>query len=427
MQLKTVLRRNDFSINEAEFTRLKQEARVFIGLLEKSISKNRINADVFLGGSFAKNTLAKSEGYDADIFVRFGWEYEDLSALLEKVLKGVAAETRLKMKKIHGSRDYFRVYKNEKLTFEVIPVLKIKNVREARNVTDLSYFHVGYVRKHLTGNLKRELALTKKFFRANDVYGAESYIHGFSGYGLECLIIYYKSLEKLLKNLVRVKENARIIIDPAKHYKKSDDVFFGLNESKLHSPIILVDPTWKERNVLASLSKETFEKFQETARNFIKNPSEDLFYKKQIDKSALEKHAKKNGAEFLNIILETDRQEGDIAGTKMKKFSTFLADETDKYFELVKKEFFYSGEGSKAEIYLILKSRKEVIKVGPPLKRKKDVARFKKTNKKTFVKNGLLHARIKVDFSAREFLERFIQKERNRKMHEMGIIEMKVF
>ena len=57
----------------------------------------------------------------------------------------------------------------------------------------------------------------------------------------------------------------------------------NLNDAKLHSPIILVDPTYKQRNVLAALSKETFEIFQTECRKFIKKPSLYSFESKQVD------------------------------------------------------------------------------------------------------------------------------------------------
>ena len=45
-----------------------------------------------------------------------------------------------------------------------------------------------------------------------------------------------------------------------------------MNESKRQNPIVLIDPTWKERNALAALSRETFEKFQESLRKFMRKP-----------------------------------------------------------------------------------------------------------------------------------------------------------
>jgi len=407
----------DFSVDAKELRELRKSADEFIELLDGQLRKNKIDADVFLGGSLAKGTLAKSERYDADIFVRFGWKYEDLSKYLEKALKPLAKQMKVPLTKLHGSRDYFRILGKEGLTFEIIPVSRIKKVREARNVTDLSYFHVNYVKRNLKGEMKKEMALAKKFCEAQGIYGAESYIQGFSGYGLECLIIHYKTFGKMLKDLVKVK-NEQKVLDPGKHYKKKENVFYEINESKLNSPVILVDPTWKDRNVLASLNWDAFRKLQKAGKKYLQSPSERHFERKEFDEK---KFMKKKG-EFLHVVLRTDRQEGDIAGTKMKKFSRFLKGEMNKYFDLVGSEFIYSGEGKKADFYLVVKKKKEIIRIGPPLKMKKEVKKFKAKNKKTFVKNGMVHSRERVGFSGKDYIGKFDRK----KMGEMGIVGLKI-
>ena len=422
MDSKRVLRGLDFSVGGEEFKELKKEVDKFMVVLGEEVKKEA-DADIFLGGSFAKRTLTKSDKYDADIFVRFDWKYENLSDRLEKMVKSVAKRLKLQVKRMHGSRDYFRVFGESNLTFEVIPVVRIKRVKDARNVTDLSYFHVNYIRRKLNEKMRRELALAKKFFKAHSIYGAESYIHGFSGYGLECLIVYYKNFVKMLRELVKIPRGERIVIDIEKHYKKRDDVFFEMNESKLASPIVLVDPTWKERNVLASLSAESFEKFQDVAKSFLRSPSEKYFYDDKVDGQTVRKSIREG--EFLHIILSTNRQEGDIAGTKMKKFSRLIERLMGEYFLIVRKEFVYPGEGSSAHHYLVVKNRKEILKIGPPLTRIKDIEAFEKSNKKTVRKGGYIYAKIK-ETNAREFLKNWVSsKEGILKMRDMGITRLK--
>ena len=168
--------------------------------LKNKLKKKKIKADVFIGGSLAKNTLIKRRDskYDIDNFVRFDAKYgedKDISSILGKVLEGWA-------EKIHGSRDYYQIVING-ITIEIIPVLKIKKPSEAKNVTDLSYFHVNYVLKKIRMNRKiaDEIKLTKAFGHAHDCYGAESYIKGFSGYAIELLICHYKNFLKLAKEI----------------------------------------------------------------------------------------------------------------------------------------------------------------------------------------------------------------------------------
>lgn len=421
MNLKRVLESIDSEVDKEKLKEIKSKTDEILSFIREEIKKQKIDADVFLGGSLAKGTIAPGRFYDIDIFVRFGLEYEELSSFLEKIIDKVAKNGKYVKDRIHGSRDYFRMWREEEIVFEIIPVSKIKKPNEARNVTDLSYFHVNYVKNALRGKkTAQEIVLAKKFCKSNGIYGAESYVNGFSGYGLECLIIYYKTFENMIKSLIKVKD--RIIIDPAKKFRKKEEALFELNESKLKSPIILIDPTYKERNALAALSRETFENFKEIGKKLIKKPSTSFFEKKGFNKEELESLAKKSKAELLEIVLNTDRQEGDIAGTKLKKFSNFVERELSEYFKVLGKHFEYDLK-NKANLYLILQTKKDIVRIGPPLKMKEAVKAFRKNNRECFEKNGFVHSRIKINFSGKEFLERFKQKYKD-KIKEMDITEL---
>jgi len=415
MKLNSVLKELDFELDEEEFNEVKAKTANLLLVLKESIKKLKIKADVFVGGSFAKGTLIKEKGYDVDIFIRFSDE-KNLDSI-EKIIK------KLKYEKVHGSRDYFRIIDNE-LRFEIIPVLKISNPKNAKNVTDLSYFHVNYVKKKINSRIAREIALTKAFFKASGVYGAESYIRGISGYGVECLLIYYKTFEKMAKALTTAKEDEKIIIDIDKTYKNKQDLMIDMNESKSGGPMILVDPTYKERNVLAALSKETFMKLREDLKKFLSNPNVKYFETKALDVEKIKEQAKKKKLEFLTVNLTTDRQEGDIAGTKLKKFSLYLEEEIRKYYKIIRDEFVYN-EAQEGKLYLIVKPNKEFVKVGPPLKMKSECSAFKSQNKSTFVKSGRLYSKIAIAFTCKSFLNDFKVKYAD-KIKSMDVKEIRV-
>ena len=412
--------------SEEDVAELTNLSKNFIDELNSILIKSGIEAEAFVGGSFAKGTLVKKEKYDVDVFVRFDWKYDDISNLLEKPAKKVSKKFNLELERLHGSRDYFRAkLKNKPSYFELVPVTKIKKIHEERNVTDLSYFHVSYVRKKAK-DLKDEILLAKRFFHAQKIYGAESYIQGFSGYALECLIIHFGSFEKMLKELIKVKIGERLVIDIEKAYGKKEKVFIEMNDARLHSPVILVDPTYKERNALAALNEETFEKFQRVAKQFLKKPSKNYFIEKEIDEEKLEKLAKRKKAELLKINIRTNKQKGDIAGTKLKKFARVLEKEIDRYFKVLGSEFDYDDKQS-AINYLIVKSRKEVIRIGPPLLLKKHVRAFKKEHMNTYEKNKSIHAKIKINFGAKEFIDSWSKQRANKNMmKEMGITKLKI-
>ena len=418
--IKKLLKFLDFSPNPEEIRSLKESTNELLEELREVSKKQKLAVEFFVGGSFAKGTLMKKDVSDIDIFVRFDWRYEQLTDKLEKLI--LSLNKKYRVEKIHGSRDYFKISLQKSVVFELIPVLAIKHSKEARNVMDLSYFHVRYVKKHLTPALAKEVLLAKAFCKACGVYGAESYIRGFSGYGLECLIIHYKSFEKMLKALVKVKE--RLLLDPEHHYHTQEEILYTLNEARLQSPIVLVDPTWKERNVLAALHSETFKKFQLVARNFLKKPSKRFFEEKRFDLDSLQRKAKAVDAEVVHLQLTTQKQKGDIAGTTLKKFTRFLERILSRYFQVVNQEFLYDEE-QKADVFFLLRSKKEIIIMGPPITLKKHAIAFKKKHSGVKVKNGMLYVEKKFSFSAKIFLEAFAHEQKKR-IREMNISQMKV-
>ena len=115
-----------------------------------------------------------------------------------------------------------------------------------------------------------------------------------------------------------------------------------MNESKSGGPMILVDPTYKERNVLAALSKETFLKLREDLKKFLASPNAKYFETKELDVEKIKEQAKKKKLEFLTVNLKTDRQEGDIAGSKLLKFYNHLSTEIGKLFDIKDKGFNYN-------------------------------------------------------------------------------------
>ncbi len=308
------------------------------------------------------------------------------------------------------------------IIIEIIPVIKIKNQKQALNVTDLSYFHVNYILGKIRKNkkLSDEIIIAKAFTHSQNCYGAESYIKGFSGYSLELLIIHYGSFLKFIKEIAGLNENEKIIIDDAKFYRKKQDVLKEMNEAKILSPIILVDPTFKERNALSGLSNETFLKFKKACSEFLKNPSDEFFKKKNI----LEEMNKKY-SDLKIVSVKTSKQKGDIAGTKSKKFMNFFVHNLKKEFVVKKIEFEYK-ENENIAYYYIAVDKKQIETIrGPPITAVENLANFKKVHANAFIKEHIAYAHILHNLSFEEFLGKFL--ERNKKViKDMSIEEMKL-
>ncbi len=141
--MKDIIDADELSPQENKLKIIKNEVNAFLKDIKSILKKDKIKAEIFVGGSYAKQTLMRKDKYDIDIYVRFDKKYENISDLLEKIIK----KSKMKFIKIHGSRDYFQIQKDNGLLFEIIPVRKISKPMEAENVTDLSYLHVNYVKK----------------------------------------------------------------------------------------------------------------------------------------------------------------------------------------------------------------------------------------------------------------------------------------
>lgn len=386
---------------------LKKEVAAALEKINSTIKKQKIKAVAVVGGSFAKNTNLSGD-FDIDIFVKFNYKLykdKDISRLLGKILK------QLKPVMIHGSRDYYHIKQDkENINFEVVPVLDIKKPEIAQNVTDMSPMHVEWVKNNIRKNKKLvdEIRLAKQFCKAQNCYGAESYIKGFSGHVLDILTIYYGSFEKLLKAAPGWKE--KTVIDFYNFHK--GNALFNLNASKIHSPIIVIDPILPDRNAAAALSSEKLNIFIDTAKKFLKNPAEGFFEKKDIDESALKKKSKNNKLMILKISCKKGKK--DVVGSRLLKAFEYIKKSIQKNdFSLIESGWSWNKKANAMFYYICKKetlSKKKIVK-GPPKKQKFHSKNFMKKHKKTFIKNGWLYAEVKRKYIKVENLVNALIKE----------------
>jgi tRNA nucleotidyltransferase (CCA-adding enzyme) len=393
----------------------------FMIKINSNIKKQKVIADIFVGGSFAKKTLIKKDKYDIDLFLRFDKKYpnSEISNITKKLLVGIKG-----VNVVHGSRDYFSIKVKDNFIIELVPVRKISKPSESENITDLSYSHVRYINKNVKGKILDDIKIAKAFCYASNCYGAESYIKGFSGYSLELLIYHYKGFMNFIKAVLKINPNEREIIDTEKLYKNKKEVLLDMNTSKLISPIILVDPTFKQRNALAALSKETLVKFQKHCAQFLKTPTIKSFEIKKVDLVKIKENAIKNKNEFLLLEISTEKQEGDVAGSKLYKFYNHICLELERYFVIKNKGFNYNNK-QKARIFFVLNKREFVFFNGPFVKDRKNVIKFKKEHKKVFEKNKRLFAKEKFNFNSKDFIKKWKLKNKS-KVSQMYINEIKI-
>ena len=320
---------------------------------------------ILLGGSTAKDTWL-TKNHDIDFFILFKQMPKDPLKKLET----------MGAKRVKGSRDYYQLsYKG--FNIEMVPVIEVTKYTQANNVTDMSVLHVDHIKKYMLPEQKKEVRLAKQFAKAQKVYGAESYINGFSGHVLELLIIEYKTFLGLLKAAANWPE--QVILDPKKHHKNPGMI---LNKEKTRSPLIIIDPVQPDRNAAAALSKKSFDMFCLAAKKFIQKPTISVFRKKPLTISRI----KKLSGNKIIVELFALEEKRDTAGTKSLKAFEYICNHLDS-FTITKKGFEYNHTRASALTYIIVKEKKLASKYlhkGPPLNVTKAVAEFKKKHKKTF-------------------------------------------
>lgn len=355
--------------SESEEREIGKKVKKFVDKLNSKLE----NAKAIVGGSFAKGTWLKGN-HDIDVFVLFE-DDKDSSDILEKALTKCFG----KVVRVHGSRDYFNLVKYD-LNFEVVPVFRIEKSKEAKNITDVSHLHVRWVRSKLTPELADDVRIAKQFFKAQGVYGAETYIKGFSGYVVEILTINYGSFEKLMKAGSKLKVGEWINVE---------DIKVKLNKDKL-SPLVVVDPVQDERNTAAALSLEKFNKFVGSCRAYLQKPNLSLFEIKKINEKDLRNR---------DLVIKAWPLEGtnDVVGTKL-----FTA------FERIKESLIIEGyvitncgwNWNEQALYWFDVKSKELSKFkehqGPPLDKKEHVESFKMKHigKKIVEEEGKIYAML---------------------------------
>jgi len=372
-----------------------QEVQKFLKDLNAQLKKHKIKAKAMLGGSFAKDTWLKGD-YDVDVFVKFSLKYDDrsLSTLLGKALK------KFKPTKLHGSRDYFWVKNNTK--YEIVPVRDIKKPEQALNVTDFSPGHVKWVNTK-GKKYKKDIMLAKKFCKAQKVYGAESYIRGFSGHVVDILVIYYKGFLPMLKAAGKWKQKS--VVDFNNKYKGK--ALLMMNKSKLHSPLIVIDPVQPQRNASAALKQDKFDEFVKASKAFLKKPSKKFFEEKKTDYEAL---AKKGN--LIKIAVDAKSGKEDVVGTKLlKAYEYFRSKFRD--FELVNSGWDWNRK-NKAVFWFVIKTTQLTpteARLGPPKDIKIGVKEFKKKHKKTYTSKGRIMAKVKRKYTTPKDLVKVMSKQ----------------
>ena len=243
-----------------------------INIINRIARENNIDAEATLVGSVAKGTWLSGKA-DVDIFMKFplSTSEDDLKKdglkLGDKCIKEMHGEHELR----YASHPYITGF-IEGFEIDFVPCYIIRSAEELKSAVDRTILHTEYVLANLGEKQKDEVLLLKKFMGSIHTYSAEFKVRGFSGYLCELLIIHYNSFLDVLKAAGNEwKPNYKIDIEEY----GTGDLFT--------EPLVVIDPTDKNRNVAAALKLQKMSEFIVASRNFLNDPKESYFFDKEID------------------------------------------------------------------------------------------------------------------------------------------------
>jgi tRNA CCA-adding enzyme len=365
--------------------------------LKKTVSKfldsfkDEKDVKFFLGGSYAKDTYLPGNR-DIDVFVKFNYKKylnEDISSVLYVILRKKFKNVNI----VHGSRDYYHILVND-IIFEVVPVLDIKKASSAVNVMDVSPLHVAYVKKKL--KKRDDVRKLKALLKANHLYGAESYLQGFSGYVCEILVAHYGSFSKVLKAFSSVEDS--LTLDPAKHYSSKAIALKSLNKSKLGA-FVLIDPVQSDRNAAAGVSLNKLREFVKLCNSY--DGSDSWFVLSEVDVSSLK------GYIVLDVVPLVGKK--DVSLSKMRALLDRIV-RSFSYSGFTVKDY---GWDSSHYWFKVSKLSKTFRHYGPSLKYVEHVKVFRgKYGRKVKVASGKVYVELDREFSdPRSFLENLVKEK----------------
>jgi len=248
------------------------------GYLKTCAKRLNIPGKVVLTGSLAKGTFLKGN-HDIDIFLLIPISYDIDRDFVNKL--GDCLKNKMDRIELDYAQHPYISANIGSWVLDMVPAYDIEDMSHKKSAVDRTVFHTKYVLSHISDKQKDEIRLVKQFLKANNLYGAEMRTEGFPGYLCELMIIHYKSFIGFLEGILDWEIGK--FIDIEEYYKESSNHSFD-------HPLVVVDPTDKNRNVASALSLENFLRLKVIVKQFLEKPSLRYFKIHKITKAGLVKN-----------------------------------------------------------------------------------------------------------------------------------------
>ena len=324
-------------------------------------------------GSVARGTWVKGDK-DIDIFMLFPPELprEELQekglaaayAVVEK-FSGTAEEKYAEHPYLNAVIEGFDV--------DLVPCYHVASTAEMQCAVDRTPFHTRYLLPKI-GPLREDVLLLKQFAKGGGVYGSDHMTGGFSGYLCELLILASGGFSEFMQAASAYRYGE--VIDIEGHYPDKKTI-----RKKFSEPLIVIDPTDKDRNVAAALTPTRFAEFMELARDYCAEPSRFYFIADpptQMGKAEFAAVLKTRGTAMLAIRMKTPPYVADTVVPQLRKsmesIRSMLAAED---FRIHRAEVSMGTENCLILFELLVSRLPEiVVRDGPPVWNHENADRF---------------------------------------------------
>ena len=330
-----------------------------MNFLQKACYEKGIDAKVALVGSVAKNTALKGKS-DIDIFIAFPLGTE------KKYLKDKGLELAHLCCDEFGGKAQHHFASHPYVTAEIgdcevdiVPCYAIEDGSQLKSAVDRTILHTRYVKENLKESQEDEVLLLKRFMAMTGTYGSEFKVGGFAGYLCELLIINYGDFESTLKSAINWKYGHTIDLEG-----------YG-TAGNFKDPLIVIDPTDKNRNVGAALRLDKMAEFIQSARNYIfSDNKKDYFYplKRDLNKEDILNEFKQRGSDLIAFRFDIPEMPLDTLHPQLRKTCEALERKLNSEEFNVFKADYWSDEVENCVILLEMTTSKinsVKVNVGP--------------------------------------------------------------
>jgi len=269
-----------------------------------------VKVRVEVEGSVAKDTWIGRDR-DVDIFIIFprGTTKDELKGVGIELAKAGSGEN---WKLAYAEHPYVEA-SLEGCTVDIVPSVEAAEGDALTTTVDRTPLHTKYIKGALNSKGKDEVRMLKQFMKGIEVYGAELRIGGFSGYLCELLVVKFGTIEEVVTSAAAWGERA--VVDVRGHYKGD------LALEAFDSPLVVIDPVDRRRNVAAAVTARSYSSFVSACRRFVKSPSIDFFFhehKVPTEEELLEA-IKESGSAYLAVVTGCPRVPSDILWGEVKR------------------------------------------------------------------------------------------------------------